>query len=67
MRISVWIIFRLKNRQTEYFQRNTKKRKEPANYFGRTYKDFLKFREENPDVFVTEMDTVYNNPFDPYL
>lgn len=28
---------------------------------GRTYKDYLAYMEENPDVFVTQMDTVYND------
>jgi IS30 family transposase len=44
-----------------------KKRKEPANYTGRKYSDFLAFRAANPDITITEMDTVYNNPSGPYL
>lgn len=28
---------------------------------GRTYKDYKEYLLENPDIFVTQMDTVYNN------
>lgn len=49
------------------FKQKYKKRKEPANYNGRRFADFLKFREDNPEVPVTQMDTVYNNPSGPYL
>ena len=44
-----------------------KKRNEPANYTGRKYEDYLQFKEENPDVPTTEMDTVYNNQAGPYI
>ena len=44
-----------------------KKRNEPANYTGRKYEDYLQFKEENPDVPTTEMDTVYNNQTGPYI
>ena len=44
-----------------------KLRKEPRNFFGHTYTDFLRFCEEHPDTPITEMDTVYNNPSGPYL
>lgn len=49
------------------FKQKYKKRKEPANYDGRRFSDFLKFREDNPGVPVTQMDTVYNNPSGPFL
>jgi len=49
------------------FKQKYKKRKEPANYTGRTYADFLRFRSENPGTPIVEMDTVYNNPSGPYL
>jgi IS30 family transposase len=49
------------------FKQKYKKRKAPANYDGRTYADFLLFREQHPDTPVTEMDTVYNSPSGPYL
>ena len=50
-------------------QRSTKlkKRKEPVNYIGRKYLDYLRFCEENPGTPVVEMDTLYNNPSGPYL
>ena len=44
-----------------------KKRSEPANYTGRKYEDYLQFKENNPDVPTTEMDTVYNNQAGPYI
>ena len=44
-----------------------KKRKEPVNYQGRKYQDFLRFRTENPETPVVEMDTVYNHPSGPFL
>lgn len=49
------------------FKQKYKKRKEPANFEGRKYEDFWRFRLENPDTPVTEMDTVYNSPHGPYL
>jgi IS30 family transposase len=49
------------------FRDRYKKRREHANFEGRKYSDFLRFRSENPDTPVTEMDTVYNNPGGPYL
>jgi IS30 family transposase len=44
-----------------------KPRKEPANYDGRRYTDFLHFCDENPETPITEMDTVYNDPSGPYI
>lgn len=44
-----------------------KKRKEPANYDGRRYSDYLLFRAQNPETPVVEMDTLYNDPSGPYL
>ena len=49
------------------FQQKYKKRKEPANYAGRRYEDFLRFCEENPDTPITEMDTVWNDPAGPCI
>jgi transposase, IS30 family len=49
------------------FKEKYKKRKEPANYAGRQYSDYLRFRAENPDVPVVQMDTVCNSPHGPYL
>jgi len=44
-----------------------KKRKEPANYDGRRYSDYLRFCAEFPEVPTVEMDTLYNSPHGPFL
>jgi IS30 family transposase len=49
------------------FKGKYKKRKEPANYNGRKYSDYLLFIGEHPELQAVEMDTVYNNPSGPYL
>ena len=49
------------------FKDKFKKRKEPANYDGRRYSDYLRFCAENPDAQTVEMDTLYNSPHGPYL
>lgn len=38
-----------------------KKRDDRKYLKGRTYKDYKEYMAENPDVFVTQMDTVYND------
>ena len=38
-----------------------KKRADRRYLKGRTYKDYREYMAENPDVFVTQMDTVYND------
>lgn len=38
-----------------------KKRVDRKYLQGRTYKDYSEYTSENPDVFVTQMDTVYND------
>ena len=49
------------------FKGKYKKRKEPVNYNGRRYADYLTFRSENTEFHTVEMDTVYNHPSGPYL
>ena len=49
------------------FKNKYKKRKEPANYNGRRYADFISFRQDNPECHVVEMDTLYNHQSGPYL
>ena len=49
------------------FNNKYKKRKEPANYENHKYKDYLKFKENNPEVPTTEMDTVLNSQSGPYI
>lgn len=49
------------------FKVKYKKRKQPVNYEGRTYTDYLKFVSENPNIQTTEMDTVMNSLSGPYI
>lgn len=49
------------------FNNKYKKRKEPVNYEGHKYIDYLKFRNDNPEVPVVEMDTVLNSQSGPYI
>ena len=49
------------------FKNKYKKRKEAANYENHKYKDYLKFKEENPEVPTTEMDTVLNSISGPFI
>lgn len=44
-----------------------RKRKEPQNYEGRTYTDYLEYKIQNSNIVTTEMDTVYNNQNGPYI
>ena len=60
--------FSLKEKvQRKYSKAKYKKRKEPVNYSGRKYEDYLKFMKEFPDANVIQMDTVYNNQSGPYI
>lgn len=49
------------------FKNKYKKRKEPANYTGRKYEDYLKFIKDNPNALTVEMDTVMNSLSGPYI
>lgn len=49
------------------FNNKYKKRKEKANFTNRTYKDYCVFIEENPNIPVVEMDTIYNDVSGPYI
>ena len=49
------------------FKNKYKKRKKTTNYVNHTYKDYLKFKEENTDVPTTEMDTVLNSLSGPFI
>ena len=51
----------------EKARKKTKPRKTPANYKHHTYDDYIKFKEDNPDIPTTEMDTLYNEPSGPYI
>ena len=59
--------FSLKEKVQRKTSKKLKKRKEPVNYIGRKYEDFLNFIAENPEANIIEMDTVYNNPSGPYI
>lgn len=59
--------FSLRRQVSMKKRKNLKKRKEPVNYEGRRYKDYLKFIEDNPTVPTTQMDTVYNHQDGPYI
>lgn len=48
-------------------RKKLKKRKEPVNYEGRKYKDYLEFIQKNPTIPTTQMDTVYNQQEGPYI
>ena len=48
-------------------KKQLKKRKEPKNYEGRTYTDYLEYKIQNSTITTTEMDTVYNNQSGPYI
>lgn len=48
-------------------KKKLKKRKQPENYEGRTYSDYLEYKVLNPNVPTTEMDTVYNHQSGPYI
>lgn len=42
--------------------------KRSSTYFrGREYKDYIDFKNLNPSIQTTEMDTVYNSPKGPYI
>ena len=44
-----------------------KKRRQPVNYEGREYKDYLEYVKSHPLEHTTEMDTVYNSQSGPYI
>lgn len=59
--------FSLRRQVSMRKRKSLKPRKQPANYEGHKYEDYLRFKNENPTVPTTEMDTVYNNPEGPYI
>ena len=48
-------------------KKKLKKRKESQSYNGRTYTDYLEYKVQHPNITTTEMDTVYNNSYGPYI
>lgn len=59
--------FSLRRQVSMKKRKNLKKRKEPVNYDGRRYKDYLEFIENNPAIPTTQMDTVYNHQDGPFI
>ncbi len=59
--------FSLRRQVSMKARKKLKKRKEPVNYEGRKYADYLNFIKENPSVPTTEMDTLYNHPEGPFI
>lgn len=59
--------FSLRRQVSMRKRKKLKKRKEPVNYEGRRYKDYLEFVEKNPSIPTTQMDTVYNHQEGPYI
>ena len=51
-----------KNKQILY-----KKQKDYRYLTGRKHKDYLAYREEHPEAYVVQMDTLYNQPEGPFL
>lgn len=59
--------FSLRRQVSMKQRKKLKKRKQPVNYEGHKYSDYLQFLSENPVVPTTEMDTVYNSPEGPFI
>lgn len=59
--------FSLRRQVSMRKRKKLKKRKEPVNYEGRKYKDYLEFIQKNPTIPTTQMDTVYNQQEGPYI
>lgn len=59
--------FSLRRQVSMRDRKKLKKRKEPVNYDGHKFSDYLEFIAANPSVPTTEMDTVYNQPEGPYI
>ncbi len=59
--------FSLRRQVSMKKRKSLKPRKQPACYDGHKYEDYLEFRKAHPDVPVTEMDTLYNDPEGPYI
>lgn len=59
--------FSLRRQVSMKARKKLKKRKEPVNYEGRKYTDYLEFVKENPTIPTTEMDTVYNQSEGPFI
>lgn len=59
--------FSLRRQVSMRQRKKLKKRREPVNYDGHKFSDYLEFIKDNPSIPTTEMDTVYNRPEGPYI
>lgn len=59
--------FSLRRQVSMRERKKLKKRREPVNYDGHTFSDYLDFISSHPFVPTTEMDTVYNHQDGPYI
>ena len=59
--------FSLRRQVSMKKRKKLKERKEPVNYDGHRYSDYLEFVKEHPNVITTEMDTLYNQQDGPYI
>lgn len=59
--------FSLRRQVSMRERKKLKKRKEPVNYEGHRFSDYLEFLAAFPSVPTTEMDTVYNQSAGPYI
>lgn len=59
--------FSLRRQVSMRERKRLKKRREPVNYDGHKFSDYLDFIASNPAVPTTEMDTVYNQTNGPYI
>lgn len=59
--------FSLRRQVSMKERKKPKKRREPVNYDGHKFSDYLAFIAANPSVPTTEMDTLYNQQHGPYI
>lgn len=59
--------FSLRRQVSMKERKKLKKRREPVNYDGHKFSDYLEFVTANPSVPTTEMDTLYNQHHGPYI
>lgn len=59
--------FSLRRQVSMKERKKLKKRREPVNYDGHKFSDYLAFIAANPSVPTTEMDTLYNQQHEPYI
>lgn len=61
-------LFSLKEKlQRKSFNKKYKKRKDPINYDGRRYVDYIEYNKQNPHIPTVQMDTVMNSLSGPYI